>query len=225
MTAPTRPRRQPPPPLNSALVAVTAYAIAELDPIWQLNPADIGQALFDVLPALLDKWTTASASVAADWYDELRAASDVRGQFTAFLKPLPDLGAEALAGWGVEPLKVPQPEPNLTSARDRVEGGVQKRLVNAANFTVTDSVDQDPQARGYMRRTRPGACKFCIMVASRGGVYTRASSTFACHEHCYCEAVPAWGGQALPVGPYKPSERPNNAQERARVRKWIADNL
>ena len=54
-----------------------------------------------------------------------------------------------------------------------------------------------------MRRTRPGACKFCIMVASRGAVYSKASATFACHEHCYCEAVPAWGGQALPVGPYK----------------------
>jgi hypothetical protein len=56
-------------------------------------------------------------------------------------------------------------------------------------------------------------------------VFTKASSTFACHEHCYCEAIPAWGGQALPVGPYKPSDKPSTPQDRARVRKWITDNL
>jgi hypothetical protein len=113
----------------------------------------------------------------------------------------------------------------VEAARYRVDGGVQKRLVNAANLTVTESSRADPQARGYMRRTRPGACRFCLMVASRGAVFSKATATFACHEHCFCEAVPAFGGQALPVGPYKPSDRPMNAKDRARVRKWIADNL
>lgn len=220
---PPQQQQSPPPPLNKVLVAVTAAAAAELDPVWSINPSQIAAALKDVLPALLDKWSTASASAAADWYDELRAAMNIGGRFTALLKPIPDLGAQALAGWGAEPLKTP--ELGITSAQSRVEGGVQKRLVNAANLVVTDSTSEDPQAHGYMRRTRPGACKFCIMVASRGAVYTRASSTFACHEHCYCEAIPAWGGQARPVGPYKPSERPNNATERVRVKKWIADNL
>lgn len=226
-------QQQPPPPLNSSLLTVTTAALAELDPVWALNPPDIGPVLFDVLPALVEKWGTAASSVAADWYEELRATQDIAGRYTAFVKPLPDLGAEALAGWGAEPLKAPaelQPVEldklsPLESARDRVEGGLQKRIVNAANHTITDNTDQDPQAKGYMRRTRPGACKFCIMVASRGAVYTKASVTFACHEHCYCEAVPAWGGKALPVGPYKPSDRPNNEQERARVRAWIKKNL
>jgi hypothetical protein len=220
-----------PPPLNPALLAVTTAAVQELEPIWVLPKPEIGGALFDVLPALISKWAVASASVAADWYDELRETAQVQGRFTAIVSPLEDLGAEALAGWGDEALKdvvdldQPRKLSPLDSARDRVEGGVQKRLVNAANLTVTDSADKDPHARGYMRRTRPGACKFCIMVASRGGVFTRSSSTFACHEHCYCEAVPAWGGQALPVGPYRPSDKPSNAKDRARVRKWIADNL
>lgn len=220
----------PPEPLNTALLAVTTAATAQLDPLWALPADEVVQALFDVLPSLVDTWTTAASSVAADWYDELRASQEIKGSFTAIVKPLENLGAEALAGWGAEPLTQPKPVQELDAkpldtARYRVEGGLQKRIVNASNLTVTDSADQDPQARGYMRRTRPGACKFCIMVASRGGVYTKATATFACHEHCYCEAVPAWGGKALPVGPYKPSERPNNTQERERVRKWIAANL
>lgn len=199
-----------------------------------------------VLPPLVDKWGVASASVAADWYDQLRATSDVAGTFEAIVPPM-DLGAEALAGWAAEPLTAllpqrPPPTPALEllpgeaptldplgQAQYRAEGGLQKRVVNAANLVVTTSADQDPQATGYMRRvtnrSKTGPCKFCLMLASRGAVYTKASATFAAHEHCYCEAVPAWGGQPLPVKPYARSARPMSATDRARVRAWIAKNL
>lgn len=232
------------PPLYPALITVTEAALAELDPIWVLSPKDITQALFDIVPGIVSKWNLAAASVAADWYENLRETYSVPGHFTAVVPDLGDQGSQALAGWGADALHTPPPakpaestlapveqEPvdldqvNVESARSRVEGGVQKRLVNAANMTVTTSASEDPKARGYMRRTRPGACKFCLMVASRGAVYTKQSATFACHEHCYCEAVPAWGGQALPVGPYKPSDRPSTAADRARVRQWIKANL
>lgn len=268
MTAPTS--FSSPPPLNAALVALTAEAATELAPVWQLNPANIAGALKDVLPALVHRWGLASASTAADWYDQLRESQGISGRFTAIVPSLDHLGAEALAGWGAQPLRdaksivaptklpvtnldvpaakpglritttdlVPQePGPRITtveapatldpiaSAQYRVEGGLQKRLVNAANLTVTHSAAEDPQARGWMRKTRPNACGFCLLVASRGGVYTKASSTFACHEHCFCTAVPAWGGQELPVQPYKPSPRQSTAADRARVRQWIKDNL
>lgn len=212
-----------PPPLNSALVTISGEATAQLDPIWSLPSRSILPALFDTLPALLDTWGVAAASAAADWYDELRATADVEGRFAAIVEPLGDLGANALAGWAAQPLSLP--EPDLVTAQYRIDGGVQKRLVNAANKTITHSASEDPKARGYMRQTRPGACKFCVMVASRPAVYTQKSATFACHEHCYCQAVPAWGGHALPVGPYKPSQRPNTPEEKARVKRWIADNL
>lgn len=218
MTAPTTL-----PPLNSVLQTLSAAALADLQQLWGLSPTELAVALFDLLPGLVDTWGEASAAAAADWYDELRDTAAVSGSFTAIVEPLGDLGAHALAGWAAEPLSLP--EPDVLSAKSRVEDGFQKRLVNSANLTVTGSSAADPQARGYMRRTRPGACKFCIMVASRPAVYTKKSSTFACHGNCYCEAVPAWGGKALPVGPYKPSDRPSTPEDRARVRKWIADNL
>lgn len=218
MTAPTTL-----PPLNRVLQTLSAAALADLQQLWGLSPAELAVALFDLLPGLVDTWGEASAAAAADWYDELRDTADVSGRFTAIVEPLGDLGANALAGWAAEPLNLP--EPDLLSAKSRVEDGFQKRLVNSANLTVTGSAAEDPQARGYMRRTRPGACKFCVMVASRPAVYTKKSATFACHGHCYCEAVPAWGGKALPVGPYKRSDRPSTPEDRARVRKWIADNL
>lgn len=209
--------------LTSDLLTVTEYALAELDPLWGLAPAVLAEALMDVLPGTVDEWSLAAAAVAADYYDDLRESAEVAGTFTAIIEPLEGLGVEALAGWAADALR--KDVPDLTAARARVEGGMQKRMVNTANRTVTHSATEDPNARGYMRRTRPNACRFCKMVASRGGVYTRASATFACHEQCFCEAVPAWGGQARPVGPYKPSDRPNNDEERARVKAWIAANL
>jgi hypothetical protein len=223
-------------PLRESLVTVTAAATAELAPIWRLPKTELTQALFDIVPGVVQKWNLASASVAADWYDTLREKQDIPGIFTAVVPDLGDQGAQALAGWGAEALKTPAEDllPNempptqldpVETAQYRVEGGLQKRLANAANLTVTESSRQDPQAQGWMRRTRSGACDFCKMVASRGAVYTKASATFACHEHCYCEAVPAWGGQPLPVGPYTPSDRPSTPADRARVRRWIADNL
>jgi hypothetical protein len=233
---PPAPATEAPAPLNSSLLVVTRAASDELSPLWTLPSADIQTALFDTLPRLVDKWALASASVAANWYDQLRESQDIRGLFQAIVPPLDDLAPEALAGWGGQPLRKlleedhpvigSDEEPNaLEAARYRVESGVQKRLVNAANATVSLSAAEDPKARGYMRRTRPGACHFCVMVASRGAVFTKASVTFACHENCYCECVPAWGGKARPVDPYKPSDKPSTAADRARVRKWIADNM
>lgn len=212
-----------PPPLSSVLESLSGLALADLQNLWSLSPNELEAALFGLFPDVLNTWAEASASAAADWYDELRDIEDIPGRFSAIVEPLGDLGSYALAGWAAEPLKLPQPD--VLSAKSRLEDGFQKRLANSANLTVTGSTKADPKARGYMRRTRAGACKFCIMVASRGAVFTERSATFACHGHCFCEAVPAWGGRALPVAPYKPSDRPQTDADRARVRKWIKDNL
>lgn len=232
MTSPDQTSNQT---LRQSLITVTAAAATDLAPLWRLPTPELIQALFDVVPGVVQKWNLASASVAADWYDTLREENAIPGRFTAIIPDLGDQGGQALAGWGAEALKAPQdlspsemPVTQLDPVEEtqyRVEGGLQKRLVNAANLTITGSSHHDPNARGWMRRTRPGACNFCLMVASRGAVYTKATATFACHEHCYCEAVPAWGGRPLPVGPYQPSDRPSTPADRARVRRWIADNL
>ena len=209
------------PRLSDALRAVNDLAVADLAPVWALPVAELAGALLDVVPAAVERWGEAADSVAADWYDELRDLDDVAGRFSAIVEP-GDLGAQALAGWAAEPLG--RPVPDVATARLRAEGGMQQRLANAASLTVTRSAVADPAARGYMRRTDPGACRFCRMVASRGAVYTRETARFSCHPGCYCEALPAWGGRALPVAPYRKSDRPNNAEELARVKQWINDN-
>lgn len=212
-----------PPRLSSVLESLSSLALDDLDGLWSLEVSDLEAALFGLFPNVLETWAEMSASAAADWYDELREAEEVPGTFSAIVEPLGDLGGYALAGWAAQPLKLP--EPDILSVKSRLEDGFQKRLANTANLTVTGSAKADPNARGYMRRTRPGACRFCVMVASRGAVYTESSSRFACHGGCFCEAVPAWGGRALPVEPYKQADRPPSPSDQARVREWIKENL
>lgn len=207
-------------PIVKALEVLAAQAAAEVSPLWELPASAIPAALMDTLPAVVDKWALAGATIAADWYDDERDHAEIAGRFSAIVDELPDLGAYSLAGWAVEPVHLDVPD--LTAVRYRVEGGLQKRIANAANLTITGSATADPAARGWMRTTRPGACDFCLMVAGRGGVFTRATATFACHENCYCRAVPAWGGRELPVKPYRRSLR---RRDQARADRWIAENL
>lgn len=216
--------------LATDLAVVTGLAAAELAPLLTItDPDQLQAALNEVFPGQLDAWALAASAVAAEWYDAERERQRVDGAFKALVAPLGDLGAEALVGWAVEPLR--STEPNLELAKSRLVGGTQKRLANSANGTITGSTVKDPQARGWARYARPDACNFCKMVAARGGVFTRATSTFACHEHCYCRAKPVWGRQGVRVDKYAPSQRDDRdfydqqAKSNAAARAWIKANL
>jgi hypothetical protein len=216
--------------LATDLQVVSGLATTQLDPLWAIeNPDQLSAAVYEVLPPLVDQWALASSAVAADWYDAEREQANIDGTFRAIVEPLADLGTEALIAWATEPLR--QDVPDLAAVKYRAVGGLQKRLANSANYTITGSSKADPQARGWMRTTRPGGCDFCKMVASRGAVYTEKTVRFACHEHCFCRAVPAWNGRDLPVEPYTPSEitsQLSRVQRKALNRQandWIKANL
>lgn len=205
--------------LAGDLEVVSGLALDDLAPVWTVDRGDLADALMDAVPPVLDRYATIAGAVAADAYEVARESADVRGGFDATVAPLRAFGEESLVWWGLSG------GATLDTARTLIEGGVQKRIVNAANETFTENVFRDPAAAGWQRVTRPGGCRFCQMVAGRGAVYRRATADFACHEHCYCSATPAWGGRPVPVRKYEPSDRPMTDVDRARVRAWIAKNL
>lgn len=215
--------------LATDLRAVNGLAAADLEQLWQLDSDQLLVAVYDILPGMVDQWALAASSVAADWYDEEREAAEVAGRFQAIVEPLQDLGVEALIGWATEPLRLDEPDP--AAAKYRLLGGLQKRLANSANYTITGSSAADPQARGWMRVTRPQACDFCRLVASRGGVFTEKTARFACHERCYCGARPIWSNKEVRVEEYKPSERTSEMTPEQRkkmnadAQRWIRENL
>jgi hypothetical protein len=146
--------------------------------------------LLDTLPRFVTIYGSAAATLGADWYDDLRDASDARGRFSAIPADLPDRGrTDALARWGVTPLYAA--EPDFATTLTKVTGGIQRIIANADRQSVMASSTADRSARGWAR-AGSGECEFCQMLIDRGAVYSEATADFESHDHCGCLAVPAF---------------------------------
>lgn len=146
-------------------------------------------ALLLNLPRLLAVYGAAAATLAADWYDELRSATGARGRFLAIPAVLPDSDAtDALVRWSVDPLFSAEPDKDRTFAR--VAGGLQQMVADAGRDTVVGSSIEDRAAEGW-RRVTSGGCSYCLSLAGGGVVFTDAVD-FKSHRNCGCIAVPAF---------------------------------
>lgn len=179
-TATTRLRRE--------IAALSATAGDDLGILWRgaQTPAELEAALRDLLPSLVTTYGLAAASVAADWYDGLRAESDVRGRFSAIVPDVGDAGSQSLIGWALTESQ------DLPGFQTLILGGTQRRIWNASRLTVTGSSVADPGARGWYRVGDGHSCEFCSMLLGRGAVYTEATADFPAHDHCGCTAAPEW---------------------------------
>lgn len=170
------------------------------------NPEDAAAALRAYIPALVRQYGESAAAVAADWYDETRAAARIPGKFRAVMvdSPYQD-AAEGLARRAAGALFTPTPEDALTTLLPAVG----KYVLAASRATIQTSVHADPRASGWQRVTRSGACGFCRMLSGRGDVYKESTAHFASHGDCNCAAVPSWDSSApeVDVSLYKASQR------------------
>ncbi len=175
------------------LTVLVGMSQADLDKLWK-QIVDVEMArelLLDVLPQLVAVYGAAAATLAADFYDDLRDAEQVRGRFRAIPAELPDQGrTEALARWGVAPLLGAAPD--LASAKTLVSGGLQRIVANASRQTIAGSSIADPAALGWKRVGVGSSCSFCSLLLSRGAVYREATAEFRSHDHCNCTSAPEW---------------------------------
>lgn len=206
--------------LRSGVTALTTLANADLAALWRQvsTAAQAREALRDILPALVETYGSAAATLAADWYDEARLKAGIGGSFTAIPAEIGDAGTDELARWGVDPLF--KAEPDWVSAQSLIQGGLQRRIANVSRVTVAESSIADPSADGW-QRTGSGECAFCAMLIGRGAVYSESTADFASHDHCNCAAVPAFRGLPRPVKPYTPSDKNITDADRERVSAYL----
>lgn len=173
--------------LRSDIAALTREAESDLAALWRgAEAADaVEEALRDLLPGLIDLYGSAAATVAADWYDDLRDEAGVRGRFTAIPAEVAETGTQALVGWALAE------STDMTAFESMILGGTQRRIANFSRLTVTGSSIADPAAVGWMR-VGAGECDFCQMLIGRGAVYREATADFQAHDHCKCGAAPEW---------------------------------
>jgi hypothetical protein len=158
---------------------------AELDGFWKgMSLASAATMLNDVLPGLIDEYGAAAATLAADWYNELRAQREVKRRFEAVPADIANTGVGALVGWAAD---TATDDAAFTAL---ILGGAQRRVSNFSRLTVTTSSVADPGARGWRRVGDGSSCDFCSMLLGRGAVYTEATADFASHDHCHCQAEP-----------------------------------
>ena len=156
------------------------------------RPDSVQLSLFDFVPALVAEYGDVAATVAADWYDELRSAEGVPGSFRAPLAPLvPDEQVNARLGYATRPTG-PLWLGDSATLSAFVTMMANEYALQPGRDTVMQAAHKDKAA--YGRIPEPGACKFCLMLASRGFVYSKdtAGDSKKFHGKCRCNIMPAW---------------------------------
>ena len=196
--------------LRLAQVGIRTLVERDLEAFWgSLNlgrPKVARDALLEFVPLLVSQYGESAASMAADWYDDLRASEGVRGSFRSeAFAPDETAAMTATVRRTADALFTDAPEGMLTA----VTAKAGKYVLNASRMTVARSTHRDPAAAGWQRITRPDACKFCVMLHGRGAVYKRETVFFASHGGCNCAAAPSWDQSApeVDVDLYEASRR------------------
>lgn len=222
---------------------IVQLATEALDDFWSSldlgrSPESVRDALLEFTPALVEQYGDIAATVAGDWYDELRAAEAIPGRFRAQLAD--GVPAEAVAArtrFGAQHLWTDTPDQTKTF----LASALTKYVLQPGRDTIVRSSILDPRASGWQRITRPDGCRFCRMLAGRGGVYKEATAGFASHDDCNCASAPSWDPSApeVDVRAYRASARMEDLRQRAaagsteaqrqldayrsRVREFVAD--
>lgn len=195
--------------IRNGLTLVTDEAAQELQTVAQRaggNPTQIRAALFAATPLVVGDYTLGAAALALDWYDEIREQANPRRPFTPTpLALVRDEHLAATVAWSTEGLyelegaRSVKPAVVLRAvdaAMLRLLPEVQREVAAGFRDTVTSNAVADPDAQGYQRFARPGACKFCLMLAERGAVYSETTVGFAAHRSCHCVTAPSFDPNA-----------------------------
>lgn len=154
----------------AALTAVSALAVrewfAQLRAAGITTLAEVRLALMEMLPGLVTAFGSAAATVAADWYEEVRASSSAGGSFVPRLPGAPSSErTDAMAGWATTPpawLRSSLERTGLTSHVDLLvpdaraadsTGGAPDLLPPRPDLTIT--ADRVREAGALGDRLRP----------------------------------------------------------------------
>lgn len=157
--------------------------------------------------AIVARYAKASSALAQAYYRSERANAGVGGR--APQQPPPQIPAEQVdktVDWATRGLWGPDPDRKATLVD--LDESLQKLVLDSGRQAAMNSAEQDQQAKGWVRIVEPGACSFCLMLATRGPVYkSRRTGGFESHDHCRCHVEPFFGGE------WEPSAEVRHAQE------------
>lgn len=176
------------------------------------NSEAVRDALLEFVPALVREYGDVAATVAAEWYEELR--SDVTSRsFSAQLAALkPDAAVEASVRYAAGHLFDGDPAGTLAL----LSGSVQRFVTYGSRATVARNVQLDPLKPRYGRvPSGSRTCAWCGLMASRGFVYHSKVSAGDgpggrrgygddYHDDCDCQVVVEFDREQHHIEGYDP---------------------
>lgn len=190
---------------TSRLSAEAAGALSRFfDSVELGDPVVVRDALLEVVPAISSAYGDAAATVAAEWYEEVRAG-DVGGRFWATLGELePEAAVQGSVRWAAGELFTDNPLKTL----DLLGGALQRHVFYGARATIARNVELDPlHPRFAVVPTGAQPCAWCVVMASRGWVYhskATADKHSEFHDDCHCQVVPSWDSAKAHIQGYDP---------------------
>ena len=163
---------------------------------------------------LINQYALAAAAIGGAAYLGYRYLAVPNGyKFTAPSPSAPPFEQIARSlGWATRAVGPEAAPETLAAALTQTQGAAQRIVTDQSRKALVESVDGDPEARGW-RRIPSGreTCAFCRLMTIRGPVYKSAQTAgrtanrgfvghgeFKFHDHCDCIAVPIFRGKTPP---------------------------
>lgn len=216
--------------VRAHLAVVTAAAVADLAAEAAQAPLERQVAvLMASLPLVVPSYYDAAGALAVTWYDERREESRPSTLY------VPEIIGDSATDW-IEreaekfrrSLDALDFEAEITAMADEITRLAEKEVARGFRDSITGNTRQDKDAIGWSRVTRPGACKLCVMIASRGAVFRKETAHFAAHTSCHCAARPEFRngehGPEATVEQYLATTKRRTPAQQKQLRKYLNEN-
>lgn len=174
---------------------IVKLAVADLEDFWgslNLNkPERARDQLLRFIPTLTDEYGDWAATVAADWYEDVRGAAGAAGKAKiALADPVNHDRVRGDTRYAAGHLFTDEP----VRTRALMAGALDRYVRQPGRDTISQSATRE---HARWARVPGGAdpCAFCQMMGSRGFAYSSESHALGAedyHDHCECEVVPSW---------------------------------
>ena len=214
--------------LNKAHNRTVEQARRELQKIWNTvmvrydgDPAAQRDALLELVSALAGKYADVDSAAAAEWYETMRLkwfdddfeVSVGYDDNTRWIRE--GIRTQAGALWGDDPDKL----------RRYLMANMERWVKQGGRDTIARNVERDPRKPRFARVPQGPTCGWCVMLASRGWVYSIAEAAGELkkyHNDCNCEIVPSWDKDKPIVEGYDPDDL---YQRYLKCRETVEDGL
>lgn len=215
--------------IRAALAVVTTTAARDLlSTVEQEAPEKRPGALLTALRLVIPAYYDAAGALAVTWYDELRDEANPLTVYT------PTIIGDSETDWIEREVakfrKTIDADIEIESQKlvDEISRLAEKEVARGFRDSITGNTRMDEDAIGWSRVARPGACKFCLMIAARGAVFREETAHFAAHKSCHCAARPEFeGGEHGPeatVEQYLASRKRRTEAQNAQLRAYLNKN-